>query len=289
MPAPAGKRHAARVSRWQRLRAAAWMLATVGIAHASAGASAMPGPGHWARIAGHAMYYELRGRGRPLLLLHGGGDSGTHSFERQLGSFARTHRIIVPDQVGQGRTPDVPGPLSYSAMLRDTVALLRQLGAGRVDVVGFSDGGILALMLAVRHPEMVRRVVVSGVNIAPEGLTDAQLDDLRAAPPNDAPRTMDEKLRQLWLTSPTDQELNVGLLARIHSPVLIMSGDRDAITLEHTIKIYHAIADAELYVVPGTDHGTFHGRPEWVNPVALEFLDRPDPPRQPAGGARSRR
>lgn len=282
MPSPAVNRHGAQVSRRQRLGAAAWMLATIGIAHASAGAGS--GPGHWARVGGHAMYYELRGSGRPLLLLHGGGDSGTHSFERQLGSFARTHRIIVPDQVGQGRTPEVPGPLSYSAMLRDTVALLRQLGAARVDVVGFSDGGILALMLAVRHPEMVRRVVISGVNIAPEGLTDAQLDELRAAPPGDTPRNMDEKLRQLWLTSPTDRELNVGLLARIHSPVLIMSGDRDAITLEHTIKIYHAIPDAELYVVPGTDHGTFHGRPEWVNPVALEFLDGPEPRQRSAGG-----
>ncbi len=76
---------------------------------------------------------------------------------------------MAPDQVGQGHTPDVPGPLSYTAMMEDTAALLKMLKLKHVDVVGFSDGGILALMLAVRHPELVRRLVISGVNIAPRG------------------------------------------------------------------------------------------------------------------------
>jgi pimeloyl-ACP methyl ester carboxylesterase len=102
----------------------------------------------------------LKGDGPTLVLLHGGGDSGENSFARQLDFFAQQHRIVVPDQVGQGRTPDVPGPLTYGGMMEDTVALLQHLGLGEVDVIGFSDGGILALMLAVRYPELVRRVVV---------------------------------------------------------------------------------------------------------------------------------
>jgi pimeloyl-ACP methyl ester carboxylesterase len=224
-------------------------------------------------IHGHKIYYALRGSGPTLVFLHGGGDSGEHSFVHQLDVFSEHHHIVAPDQVGQGRTPDIPGPLSYTAMMEDTAGLLRILNLQHVDVVGFSDGGILALMLAVRHPELVRRLVISGVNIAPEGLRPEDLEELRA---NQIPKptTIDAKLAQLWLTSPTEEELNLGLLARITAPVLVISGDRDAIMLEHTLKIFHALPDAELCVLPGTDHATFSGRSEWLNPIINAFLNR---------------
>ncbi|MGC1521712.1 MAG: alpha/beta hydrolase [Steroidobacteraceae bacterium] len=215
----------------------------------------------------------MRGSGPTLMFLHGGGDSGEHSFVRQLDVFSEHHHIVAPDQVGQGRSPDVPGPLSYTAMMEDTAELLRVLKLRNVDVVGFSDGGILALMLAVRHPDLVRRLVISGVNIAPEGLRPEDLDELRATQ-NSNPRTIDEKLARLWFTSPTEGELNLGLLAKISQPVLLISGDRDAITLEHTLKIFHALPDAQLCVLPGTDHATFSGRSEWLNPIIDAFLNR---------------
>ena len=100
-------------------------------------------------------------------------------------------------------------------MMEDTVALLHVLKLKHVDIVGFSDGGILGLMLAIRHPELVRRLIISGVNIAPEGLNPGNLEDLRA---NQIPKptTIDEKLAQLWLTSPTYEQLNLGL-SRISS------------------------------------------------------------------------
>ena len=238
-------------------------------------AAAEPSMWHWASIHGHRIYYAVRGTGPTLVLLHGGGDSGEHSFERQLDLFSMNHRIIAPDQVGQGRTPDVPGPLSYTLMMQDTATLLTTLKLSRVDIVGFSDGGILGLMLAVRHPELVRRLVISGVNIAPEGLTAAQLEGLRGAQ-TASPKTVDEKLAKLWLTSPTESELSLDLLSKIEQPVLVISGDRDAITLEHTLQIYRTLPRAELCVLPGTDHGTFSGRPEWLNPIISEFLDRPE-------------
>jgi pimeloyl-ACP methyl ester carboxylesterase len=222
---------------------------------------------------GHKLYYAVRGNGPTLVFLHGGGDSGEHSFMRQLDVFAEHHHIVAPDQMGQGRTPDVPGPLSYTAMMEDTADLLMKLKLRNVDVVGFSDGGILALMLAVRHPEMVRRLVISGVNISPEGLRPEDLAELRATQ-IPKPTTIDEKLAHLWLTSPTEAELNLGLLSKITQPVLVISGDRDAITLEHTLKIFHALPDAELCVLPGTDHATFSGRSEWLNPIIAAFLDR---------------
>jgi pimeloyl-ACP methyl ester carboxylesterase len=162
-------------------------------------------------------------------------------------------------------------------MMRDTAALLQLLKLDHVDVVGFSDGGILALMLAVRYPELVRRLVISGVNIAPEGLTAENLQELRAGQ-IPMPRTIDEKLARLWLTSPTEAELNLGLLAKITQPVLVISGDRDAITLEHTLQIYHALPRSELCVLPGPDHATFSGRPAWLNPIITAFLNRAQEP-----------
>jgi pimeloyl-ACP methyl ester carboxylesterase len=228
---------------------------------------------HRANIHGHRIYYAVRGGGPTLVFLHGGGDSGEHSFVRQLDVFSEHHHIVAPDQVGQGRTPDVAGPLSYTAMMEDTAELLRKLKLKSVDVVGFSDGGILALMLAVRHPELVRRLVISGVNIAPEGLRPEDLEELRATQ-IPKPKTIDEKLAHLWFTSPTEAELNLGLLTKISQPVLVVSGDRDAITLEHTLKIFHALPDAQLCVLPGTDHATFSGRSDWLNPIVDEFLNR---------------
>jgi pimeloyl-ACP methyl ester carboxylesterase len=241
---------------------------------ASSRAVVPPDHWHWIRIHGHRMYYAAEGSGRTLVLLHGGGDSGEHSFEQQIEMLSLHHRIIAPDQVGQGHTPDIPAPLSYTHMMQDTVAVIELLRLHNVDVMGFSDGGIIALMLAARHPYLVRRLVISGVNIAPEGLTDEQRDELRASQAP-TPKTIDEKLAQLWLTSPTKDELSLELLATIHKPVLVISGDRDAIRLEHTLEIYHALPDAELCILPGTDHGTFSGRPEWLNPILTEFLDRP--------------
>src|SRR5271155_4298555 len=170
-----------------------------------------------ASIHGHKLYYAVRGSGPTLVFLHGGGDSGEHSFVRQLDVFSEHHHIVAPDQVGQGRTPDVPGPLSYTAMMQDTAVLLEQLKLKHVDVVGFSDGGILALMLAIRHPELVRRLVISGVNISPEGLGAENLETLRTTQ-NPQPQTIDEKLTNLWFTSPTEAELNLGLLAKITQP-----------------------------------------------------------------------
>ena len=246
----------------------------------TANAAIQPSEWHSAGIRGHKIHYALKeggalkGNGPALVLLHGGGDSGENSFARQLDFFAQNHRIVVPDQVGQGRTPDADVRLTYGGMMQDTAALLQHLGIEQADIIGFSDGGILALMLAVRHPELVRRVIVSGVNISPEGLQAENLQTLRSIQ-NPWPRTIDEKLAHLWLTSPTEEELSLAMLAKIQQSVLVICGDRDAVTLEHTVAIFHALPRAELCVLPGTHHGTFSSRPEWLNPILGAFLQRP--------------
>lgn len=239
--------------------------------------------GHWADVRGHQLYYEIRGSGRPLLLLHGGGASVSASFSHQLEAFAANHQIIAPEQAGQGHSPAIHGPLSYTEMMEDTAALLEQLQVEDVDVVGWSDGGILALMLALKHPHLVHRVVISGTNISPDGLVDAEIDamrtvdipSVRATAFNEntvATENADEKLRQLWLSAPTAHELNVALLKQLNKPVLVLAGDHDVIKLDHTMQIYQALPQAQLSVLPDTGHATFAQRPEWVNPMVLQFL-----------------
>ena len=231
-------------------------------------------PGHWAEVNGHRMYYETSGSGRTLLLLHGGGNSIHGSFAKQLDVFAKTHTIIAPEQIGHGHTPDAAGPLTYARMASDTAALLGQLGLKDVDVLGWSDGGIVALILAVQHPELVRRLVVSGANFTPEGILAEDLKQMRAKDVAPA-MTIGAKLNHLWATSPTKEELNPALLSGIHKRVLVMVGDHDAILLDHTIALYRALPDARLCILPGTSHGTFIQRPEWVNAIVASFLDEP--------------
>ena len=230
--------------------------------------------GHWAEVNGHRMYYETGGSGRPLLLLHGGGNSIHSSFAKQLDVFARTHAIVAPEQIGHGHTPDVAGPLTYARMADDTAALLVQLKLKDVDVIGWSDGGIVALILAVQHPELVRRLVVSGANFAPEGYFP---DDVRQMRAKDvaSPTTIAQRLNHLWATSPTKDELNPELLASLHRRVLVMAGDHDLIQLDHTIALYHALPDARLCILPGTTHSTLIQRPEWVNAIVASFLEEP--------------
>jgi len=245
----------------------------------------------YAEINGVRVYYEVHGQGRPTVLLHGGSSSIARSFANQVGEYSKTRQVIAPERRGHGHTADKDAPFSYDDMTSETATLLRRLAVTNADVVGFSDGGIVALMLAIRHPELVRRVVASGANYHPEGLTKGSRDWLRATKPEDwrdANRAYYEatspdgaarwpvfagKLMRLWLEAPTRDELNLEMIGKVEKPVLIIAGDRDVTTLEHTVEIYRALRRGQLFVVPGTPHDTFELRPEWMNAVVLSFLD----------------
>lgn len=230
---------------------------------------------HWTNVNGHRYYFETYGAGSPVLFLHGGGGSA-QSFSNQIPIFAKSHLVVAPEQIGQGHTPDVAGPLTYSAMANDTAALLQQLHLRNVDVVGWSDGGIVALILAVRHPELVRRLVVSGANFAPEGIPPAELERMRTVEKeNDWARPIDGKLNHMQLVSPFRDELSRDLLGTIHKRVLVLSGDHDEIRLEHTVALFRALPEARLCVLPATGHATFIERPDVVNPMMLRFFEEP--------------
>jgi pimeloyl-ACP methyl ester carboxylesterase len=240
------------------------------------------------------MYYEVYGHGRPLVLLHGGASTIQASFGRQLADFSRDHLVVAPEQRGNGHTGNVPGAYRYADMAEDTAELLDRLGIREADVMGWSDGGIVALMLAVRRPDLVRRLVVSGANAVPgtRALTPetrTMLDGYQ--PGQDTARQLEwarlahdsaggwvvaiDKLKVLWLDHPTADELTLADLARVRAPTLVIAGDHDAVRPEHTLEIYRAIPHASLYVLPATEHATFRDRAAWVNPVVREFLDAP--------------
>ena len=243
----------------------------------------------WRLVNGHRLFFQRLGSGPPLVLLHGGGSTPEDSFAGQLHVLAAKHRVIAPEQVGHGHTPDIAGDYSYTAMMDDTVKLMDRLGIKQADFVGWSDGGILALMIAIHHPRYARRLVVSGVNVSPDGVIEGEDADEAVALPGqgDMPGvalttlpyvtshgpSFDAKLDALWRSSPTGRELNFELLGRVKQPVLVMAGQYDVIRLAHTLSIYHALPAAELFIVEGAGHGTFVESPAAVNRRMLAFLD----------------
>jgi pimeloyl-ACP methyl ester carboxylesterase len=258
----------------------------------TSGASAAAASGQYMNVGLHRLYYEIHGNGPPVVLLHGGGSNIRDSFSFQVDFLAAHHRVIAIEQRGQGHSPDAPGPLTYASMLDDTATLLKQLHVANADIVGFSDGAILGLMLGIRYPELVRKIVASGANLDPYGLTDRSFQETmnagadatlsgrdRVAYGSVSPQgaghltVIREKLRQLWLTHPTPDEISPAMLQKLRRPVLVISGDHDEVRLEHTLLIFRSVPNAKLWILPGTGHPTFGLRPEWINPVLQSFLD----------------
>lgn len=250
---------------------------------------AWPALGDYADVHGLKMYYEVHGTGRPVLLLHGGMTTIHFSFAAQIPVLAKNHRVIAVEQMGHGHTADVVGrALSYEGMADDTFAFLVQQGIRSVDLIGFSDGGQIALRLAFTHPELVQRVVVSGVGFGPQSVE--QQKALLALSADRLPKSFrDEydrvspdgpehwpvffqKVKTMW--SKPGWGISQAELATIKAPVLLVFGDRDFTSVEEAALIRHSIPGAQLCVLPGVGHGTFIERPEWLNPIMLDFLDR---------------
>ncbi len=248
----------------------------------------LPAFGEYAEIHGIKMYYEVHGEGRPVVLLHGGTSTIQTSFTEQVPVLARNHRVIAIEQMGHGHTGDVAGrELSYEGMTEDTAALLVKLGVQNADVVGWSDGGQLALRLAFTHPELVRRVVASGVGLGADTpqmqaamrtlspdhwSADVREEYARVSPDGTAhwPVFFD-KVRLMW--AKPSWGISEDGLRKIKAQVMIVAGDRDFLRVEETVRIYRMIPGARLAILPNTDHFTFQKRAGWMNAILLDFLD----------------
>jgi pimeloyl-ACP methyl ester carboxylesterase len=252
--------------------------------------SAATPPGHYAPVNGLDMYYEIHGSagGTPLLLLHGGMSSIDDSFGKLLPELAKRRRVIAVEQQGHGHTADVDRPFSYEQMADDTAALLVYLKEGKVDCFGWSDGGIVALQLASRHPQSVRKIVASGPSYRADGMSPEAVEWIRnatveswpaeiraiyekAAPDPKAWPAYTVKIRALWL----GQDWPEAELRSIRAPVLLMYGDHDLISTEHGVRMQRLIADSQLAVLPDTGHATLFEQPDWVLTMTFRFLDAP--------------
>jgi len=234
-------------------------------------------------------YYEEHGSGDPLLLLHGG-LADASGFALQTPAFAERYRVVVPDRRGHGRTPDVDGPITYDVMADDTIALMDDLGTGPAHLVGWSDGGDVGLLVAIKRPDLVRKLVVMGANFSAAGLT----PEAAAAFEPETPTTIVPVMRDMWKEAAVDPErfdvvfekmqhcwfdfaIPPADLARIAAPTLVMAGDDDIARFEHTIELYETIPDAQLAVIPGASHVAPIEKPELVNQLVLDFLSAEGP------------
>lgn len=270
------------------LRSTLFALAAAVVASASVAAGPAPVPAPASAIfeaRGLRTYYELRGSGSPLLLLHGGAGNGKQ-FEHQVEAFERVHRLIVPDCCCQGRTTCRDDSLTYHAMAEDMIALLDHLGVKQVDVMGWSDGGDIGLDLAMHHPDRIRRLVTFGANLDPTGLNEPDQRWAATATPDslgsgthdawvelapDTTRYVEAMTRvlALWRTQP---HWTAADLRRIRARVLVCAGEHDLIRRDHTESIARAIPGAKVWIVPGASHGAMLEKPDLVNPRVLEFL-----------------
>ncbi|QIS22074.1 alpha/beta fold hydrolase [Nocardia terpenica] len=230
-------------------------------------------------------YYEVYGEGEPLILLHGGGN-GAESWLGQIPELSQHFRVYVPERRGHGHTADVAGPISYRIMADDTAAFLDTLGIGAAHLVGWSDGGIVGLLVALDRPDLVRKLVAIGTYANLDGATafarelfeepvssrmaEILRDSYTTSPdgPDHFPVVYD-KLVRMWREEPN---IDVGDLARIQAPTLLMQGDEDGVTVEHSVAMSRAIPDAQLAVIPGSSHVVPLEKPGLVNRMILDFL-----------------
>jgi pimeloyl-ACP methyl ester carboxylesterase len=263
--------------------------------------------GNYAEVNGLNMYYEIHGTGQPLVLLHGAYMT-IDTMGEVVPALAETRQVIAVELQGHGRTADIDRPLTYEQMADDIAALLRHLVIEKADVFGYSMGGGVAFQVAIRHSELVRKLVVASASytsdgmhpellemiptITPEVFAGSPIEEayLRTAPnPDDFP-TLVAKLKQLdmepFAWPPED-------IRGIAAPTLLIIGDSDAIRLEHAVEMFRLLGGgvmgdlaglpkSQLAVLPGTTHFVPPGsgvldRADWLLSMTGEFLDAPLP------------
>ncbi len=246
----------------------------------------------YAKASDLNMYYDVAGNGPPLLLFHGGmGTAGM--FEALRNSLDAHWTTIAIEQQGHGHTADADRPLRFDRMADDTAAAIRSLGLERCHAFGYSDGGNVALGLAIRHPGLIDRIAICGTNANNDGLEPAMLSHLvegakevpekvaaglpsmlreayEAVAPN--PRNWPKLVHRVFDLAATFQGWSLEQLQRIESPLLVMVGDHDVVTVEHATWLSQQCPRGQLCVLPRTDHLAPISRALWVSTILNEFL-----------------
>jgi pimeloyl-ACP methyl ester carboxylesterase len=229
--------------------------------------------GKLAKVNGIDLYCETYGSGQPLIMLHGNGGS-INAFKYQIPFFANNFKVIAIDSRLQGRSGGSSDSISYDMMADDFCALLNQLQIDSAYVLGWSDGGIDGLIMAMSCPEKVKKLAVSGANSVPDSTAVPYSDILWMkdfVENNHKASKTEIALNKMMLYQP---QIEYSDLKRIQCPVLIMAGDHDIIKPEHTIKIFQSIPNANLCIFPDANHGVCQQYPELFNETVLRFFEK---------------
>lgn len=228
---------------------------------------------------GFKMYYEIYGAGEPLMFIHGNGGS-IAAFTHQIPFFEKNFKVIVADSRAQGKSLDTGDSLSYEMMADDLNALLNYLKIDSCNVVGWSDGGINGLLLAIRHPDKVKKLAVTGANLSPDssavepeiftwakGLSDSIMK---------LPITPEVKTnRKLFHLLAHEPHISRQQLQTIQCPTLVIGGDYDVIRPQHTMLIAESIPKSYLWILPNSGHSTPVVYKDIFNAVVSDFLKNP--------------
>ena len=232
-----------------------------------------PAAGAYFEHDGVKLYYEVYGQGPPLLLIHGNG-ANIWSMKHQIAYFSQHYQVIAMDSRDHGRSGDAKDALTFEAMTDDQAALLDHLHTGPVLVLGWSDGAIEALLLAIRHPDKVTKIAAMAANLYPEGLAPDFLKlfgSSRKADPTHIP-TRAERVEALDRDEP---HIKPEALEAITAPVLVLAADHDAIADEHTLEIYHHLPNSQLAIFPDATHMIPVDDPDRFNAVVDRFFRTP--------------
>lgn len=239
-----------------------------------------PAAGKYYHVRGVNMYAEVYGQGKPLLLIHGNGGN-ISAFANTIPYFSKKYKVIAVDSRAHGKTVDTKDSLSFEMMADDFAALLDKMHIDSAYVIGWSDGGINALLLAMRHPDKVIKLASTGANLTPDStaLTPPTWADMvkQYQSEKDKPRTTDKAKNdwKIFMLDYVQPNIPFSALKAIKCPALIICGDHDLIPIEHTTKIYQAIPRAYLWVVPNSGHGTLIEHKDDFNKTVEGFFEKP--------------
>jgi pimeloyl-ACP methyl ester carboxylesterase len=227
---------------------------------------------------GISLYYEVYGTGEPLLLVHGNGSS-IAGFKAQIDYFRKHYQVIAMDSRDQGKSGDSLDGITYEKMTDDLAALLDHLKSPPANVLGWSDGGIEALLLGIRHPEKVNKIAAMAANLNPDGVypevtewATSMTASIPAAAKESPQGKRALKVARMMLDEP---HIAPQALEAITAPTLVLASDHDLIRDEHTLEIYHHIPNSQLCIFPNATHMVPYDDPELFDSTVERFFDQP--------------
>ena len=245
--------------------------------------------GKYITLSNTNIYYEEYGSGLPLLLFHGGFGS-IQDFQKVIPKLAKHFRVIAVDSPGHGRSEQAD-TLSFDIMADYYSNMIDLINLDSVNIIGYSDGGITALLLAEKRPDKVKKIIASGVNSRMDGINSEVIEYLKLINPAFIESNQKEWLvdyqskspdKDKWEKYVTDMTkmysknmlIPEQVLSNISAKVMLVFGDRDVIKLEHGIELYRKIGGSTICVLPNTPHEVFSESPELISIIGIEFLKK---------------